>query len=399
MGAGIFLAAAAVAANKRKQRMAAARSRKRKSEEARKSNSSEGYYGSDSRYSFEKPYIDSVMREIMYYDGMGLEEFALKLDFYCREMKAKKGEKYAKEAEKCMSLIEECNAKRKKMQEELVEMGVTLGGMKYFSFDYCDFTYVTTDGTRVSGLQKYKDKSSMVVFHAADTFNGLKLTDEMLTDPNNTYYRDRYEDLAQKYEPIEGERAALIEEIERKEKRLKYTFFNKEEKEADITKLKEKLAEIDRKLAELEQAKMECETFEKLTPQQKKKISEYLGLVDSMIKTASMISKYGREYEKVSIVHDYEYEKETIEEGLSEMIEKEGMSEEDIDELFKKLDLIAIRRNRGEYDFSYVQYGGKKDWKLSDYKRIKGVMEGFIRYVYEEDDKFVERNLEDTVIE
>ena len=62
----------------------------------------------------------------------------------------------------------------------------------------------------------------MVVFHAADTFNGLKLTDEMVTDPNNTYYRDRYEDLAQKYEPIEGERAALIEEIERKEKRLKY---------------------------------------------------------------------------------------------------------------------------------------------------------------------------------
>ena len=92
MGAGIFLAAAAVAANKRKQRMAAARSRKRKSEEARKSNSSKGYYGSDSRYSFEKPYIDSVMREIMYYDGMGLEEFALKLDFYCREMKGKKGE-------------------------------------------------------------------------------------------------------------------------------------------------------------------------------------------------------------------------------------------------------------------------------------------------------------------
>lgn len=67
------------------------------------------------RPAFERPFIECIMRDMMYGDETRLFKFAMRLDECCRIVKAKKGAKYVKKAEKWMDLLEEFNQKRNRI--------------------------------------------------------------------------------------------------------------------------------------------------------------------------------------------------------------------------------------------------------------------------------------------
>ena len=69
-------------------------------------------------------------------------------------------------------------------------------------------------------------------------------------------------------------------------------------------------------------------------------------------------------------------------------MEKEGLTEEQIMAIFQKLDRVAIRRNRGEYDaLNSRRYSTDE------------VVRGFVTHVYEEDPEFVDRNFDEVLDE
>ena len=70
-----------------------------------------------------------------------------------------------------------------------------------------------------------------------------------------------------------------------------------------------------------------------------------------------------------------------------ELLEQDGLTEEEITSIFKKLDKVAILRLRGEYE--------SKSWTHNsiDIRMIKE----FVKDVYESDPDFVDRNLPDIV--
>ena len=393
-----------MAAARRRREDESRRARERERERERESSqSSYGYGSSKSRGSSGKPYIDCVMREIVYEGNTELETFAHRLDDCCRELKAQKGKEYVVEAEKCMDLVVELDAKRAEIANELQLSGVTLEVDRDTNdIMVCGtggFSYENSNGDRISMLTRHNTQTVKVCYTRYTTFNGVHLDRKAVTDPNDTRYKDRYEELKEENVQVREEKERLLKEIEKKERRLKYSLFGKEDKKSNIAELKSRVAKCDEKIAAEEEAKRRYETFAKLTPEQKEKIAKYMEMSDSMDRTISMISRYGHKFQEEATIRRFEYDKEIIEQGLTYMAEKYGMEEKDIDEIFKKLDLIAIKRNRGEYDFSTTSYYGKYSEYSDSYRKIKGVMQGFIKHVYEKDEEFIERNIEETVIE
>lgn len=406
--AALLLMAAAERQRRNRQRAASAR---RRNEEARKARNNRSSYGSSYGGSYgyssqrgyhERPYIESVMRELEYGDDESLLEFARKFSDYCKEDAVKKGKKYAEEAEECLDFINQADERRKKVIEELEESGVRLGYDGFDQGEYHvvglkDFSYVDAKGKRVSALERYDIDKDTVKIVNCYLFNGLYLKRSMLTNPDDTTYKDIYEKKVEENKGLREEREALIEEVQKKEKRLKRALFGKDEKEEELMKLKKRGMEIDEKLAEEEKARQRYETFKSLTPQQKSRIIEYMDLSDSMIKTSKMVEKCGSEFKKQ--VSKYVIGRETVEKVLDHMIEDGEMTEEKLSTIFRKFDRIAIRRNRGEYEDYPETHTRKIPINSTEFADIRKAMRGFIEHAYEEDENFVEHNLEDAVVE
>ena len=343
---------------------------------------------SDLRKAFERPFIDSIMRDMMYGDETRLFKFAMRLDEYCRRVKAKKGIRIVRRAEKWMDLLEECNQKRNKIIEEIIQMGIDMDdeydrSIGYFGFLMNVFSYENALGNKISMLMNHNEANANSKFTQCNYFNGIFLTEEMLNDPDSNVYRDEYERRVKENEGLLSEREVLYIEIEEKEEKLKRTLFHKKEIEAEIIELKRRLKTVEIMIADEMSAKRKYNTFNKLTSEQESKIIEYMKMTKKMRKIASVISRLGLKFQEEATIQENEYDIDTVTDGFDYMVQKDGMTEKDIQAIFRKINKVAIRRNRGDYDFNDTSRRAKYPTYSDQYKKLKGVMLGFIRYIYE----------------
>lgn len=261
--------------------------------------------------------------------------------------------------------------------------------INYFGYMMWLFSYKNASGILVSMLKNHNEANTDSRFTQCNYFNGIFLSKEMINDPDSNVYRDEYERRVRENEGLLSRREVLYIEIELKENVLKKALFHKKEKVAELKELRRELETIEIRIADEMNAKRKYKTFNNFTTEQETKILEYMELTAKMRKISSVIYKLGLRFQKEATIQENEYDIDTVTEGFDYMVQKDKMTDEDIKAIFNKIDKVAIRRNRDDYDFDDISKRPKYPTYTEPYKRLKGVMQGFIRYIYVEDQKTI----------
>ena len=84
---------------------------------------------------------------------------------------------------------------------------------------------------------------------------------------------------------------------------------------------------------------------------------------------------------------NFEKTQERIKIALGRMLSEGKISDKGLEDIYRTLDKVGLKARRGEYDFK--SRPSATDGKVGIYKEF---MKWFIENVYEEDEKFIERN-------
>ena len=368
----LVLAAAQAAQERRKRaRQRARQELSKRNAGQKKSDYSESYH--HSRISYE----ECVNLELS--EDNELKEFFNLLMRNVQKVRADKKSDIAREGTNILPWIDKYEEAREQALEILEKSGVTLGTKEYhltvpvngFDLPESDFK------------EQYKN------YPTCFEFNGIRLNKTILDDPD--YFKTRYE---KAHNVAEGSRA-LISSYERELKDLelmqKFNPFYREKRSRKINEINEQIKQLSEDLRKEEEAKRELDVFEGFTDEQKKELKFYFEATDIMRKASDsvkgLVSKFLKELPRVD-------DKDILDEAFAKTIEDEDLTEDDILNIFKRLDKVAIKRYRGEYDGRYYI-------KQHDYARRgtrDDMIEGFIKHIYEEDSEFVDRNM-DQVLE
>lgn len=168
------------------------------------------------------------------------------------------------------------------------------------------------------------------------TVQGLNLNPEMLQNNESpSFFRKKYDSLNQN-----GKEAILMREIEKLEEKIKYSPFW-------VDKNKSLLYEKKEELKRIKKAKAQAEAFESLTPEDKKEIIEYLSLKEKINNLEKQLYNNARERAKYRFP-----ESEKCIKTWNTMLNRGMISDENLDELFKKLDKVGLTATREKTGFS-----------------------------------------------
>ena len=372
MGAIVLLAAAAAAQEQRRR----ARDTARRREEERKNqenNSRRSYSSSSERI----PYLDCLMYEIKADET--LSKFFAALKDNAERAREEQGKSLRDEDKNIANMIEKYLEGRSEIEKRLVASGIEVRSLlsDYYSMD--SFSIISKE-------DPHSDQCRYIT--TGMTFNGLNLSLKTLDNPP---FRERYESQKKKCDGLRIEKGEKEELIEKQESLLKYVPFGKNARRDVISKTEKELREIERELEREERLRKELETFESLSPSQIQDIRKYLEATICMYKAMQSIRSKAREFAaKVPKID----EKTIIEKALEATMDELHLGEEELADIFRRMDKVAIKRYRGEFDDEGKYYD------FSDYGllgRKKDLVRGFIKHVYEEDPEFAERNMVEVI--
>ena len=369
----LFLAAAAAAQEQRRRsRNAARRRQEERRKKERENNSSRGY----SSYGETIPYLDCLMYELE--GDEKLAQFFKALKENAERAREESGKDYREGAQEIASMVERYQEGRAQIEKRLTDSGIEVKGIDSKSYSMDDFSIISKERS----YSKYNYVSTRT------SFNGLELTLDRLNNPD---FKEKYESQKAKCDELRVQKAMKEKELSRQQSLLKYLPFGKPDRRLEISKINDELKSINRELEVEAQYRQEMETFESFTPEQLEDIRKYLEATDCMSRAIDSINAKAREFRGKLPSID---EKDIIEKAFNDTIAELGLEEADIADIFRRMDRVAIRRNRGEYDgkgtyYEYRSYGleGRK----------KDLVHGFVKHVYEEDPDFVERNMEEVL--
>lgn len=327
------------------------------------SSKSQGY--SDSDYS--KSYVDCVIAELDNDDV--LKNFFENLLNNVQSYREEQGSEKKKEGEDILALLKGYCEGRAELVRRLNELGVKVEEFRPTKYDVTGFELDT------------KKRYDSVPTGA--TFNGIGLTLDELDNPK---FEEEYENQKTKCDEIR----ANLPKLERKIKiqRILDKIIGSEKTSSNLrVSTSEKMFRED-DLYHEEQLKKRLDTYKSFTPEQLQEIHKYLEATQYIEKAINLLKTKIGEFE--SAIPDIS-EKRVIEEALSRTMAELGLGEEEIAEIYKRLDRVAIRRFRGEYD-------DDKSYSRDFETPQRRMLRGFIKHVYEEDPEFVDRNM-DQVIE
>ena len=276
-------------------------------------------------------------------------------------------------------MIEKYLEGRSEIEKRLVASGIEVRSLlsDYYSMD--SFSIISKE-------DPHSDQCRQIT--TGVTFNGLDLSLNSLDNPR---FRERYESQKEKCDGLRIEKGEKEELIRRQESLLKYVPFGKNARRDVIAKTKKELKEIERELEREEHLRKELETFESFSPSQIQDIRKYLEATICMYKAMQSIRSKAREFAaKVPKID----EKTIIEKALEATMDELHLGEEEMADIFRRMDKVAIKRYRGEFDDEGIYYD------FSDYGlmgRKKDLVRGFIKHVYEEDPEFAERNMVEVI--
>ncbi|HBC85244.1 MAG TPA: hypothetical protein DCZ30_07655 [Clostridiales bacterium] len=133
-----------------------------------------------------------------------------------------------------------------------------------------------------------------------------------------------------------------MKEIEKLEKKIKYNPFWKNK---NRILLAEKMDELEK----IQKASSQADEFESLTPEDKKEIIEYLLSKDRLNNLEKQLSNNKKERSKYRFP---KIENERCTRTWSKMLNKGEISDENLDEVFKKLDKVGLETERTECGFN-----------------------------------------------
>lgn len=375
-----MLAAAAAAKKKQDQRRAAARrARSRREKEEREAKEKNKYRGSSSR---DLPsYLECIDQEID--SNQELKEFFQKLYQKVQEIRNEAGAEHRANAEKFRDLAEKYNKEKMKIEKKLEESGINFEGRKPFGSIYLSrFTGEYQSSTwGKSRLSLYREVGDSYIYYQATTINGIeryRLTESLIMEDEPEGYlnvaKSSLEYNQKKYEEAKKKLAKL-------EKRK--LFISYEKKQNMIKKLKNEIREIENNIDKNRMAIKEHEFVLGLTDEQKSDLIKYIEAEKCISDITYKIKNLEYQFEAALPKID---DKQTIFKAM-QLLEQDGMTEEEITSVFKILDKIAILKSRGEYEH--------KPWyrETTDIKIIRS----FVKEIYESDPDFVDRNLSEVV--
>lgn len=178
--------------------------------------------------------------------------------------------KMQEESQKYVEQKKKCD----RCAEELENTGITLDHSIRSDMHYSGVEVSEGRGFSGHGKYSYNNKETFTV-----GFNGIRITSEMLRDPETNPYEADFLEWQNNNKDLDFKIEKLEQSIEDKERRLRLTLFNKEDKKQEIEEMKAELDILKASRQEGIDKKNKMETYANLTPGQKTKISEYLNQV------------------------------------------------------------------------------------------------------------------------
>ena len=369
----LFVAAAYAAQEQRRRARSAARKRaeERKKEEEKKARNS--YYSE--RRNPEVSYLDCVIQEIQ--EDEVLQKFfgtLLKNAQIYRRSKGVESEDAAKEMD---GLIGRYVEERQKVLDKIKASGIQVNEYDNRAYSLDEFD-----------LNKTEREFNYANIKGVSTFNGLRIT---TADIENDSFRKRYEAQKAKCDELRKEKEELERKLKRQETLKKYIIFGRYDREEEIRDIYKRLDQIEKEIGKEKELEREFKTYEAFTPEQIKDIKDYLDASASIGRGINSIRaniyQFGQQIPKLG-------DKEVLDNALNATMEELGMGEEEIADVFRRMDKVAIKRQRGEYGDSYQIRDYRSSYRTG---RFSSLVESFIKNIYEEDPNFVERNMEEVL--
>ena len=369
----LFVAAAYAAQEQRRRARSAARKRaeERKKEEEKKARNS--YYSE--RRNPEVSYLDCVIQEIQ--EDEVLQKFfgtLLKNAQIYRRSKGVESEDAAKEMD---GLIGRYVEERQKVLDRIKASGIQVNEYDNRAYSLDEFD-----------LNKTESEFNYANIKGVSTFNGLRIT---TADIENDSFRKRYEAQKAKCDELRKEKEELERKLKRQETLKKYIIFGRYDREEEIRDIYKRLDQIEKEIGKEKELEREFKTYEAFTPEQIKDIKDYLDASASIGRGINSIRaniyQFGQQIPKLG-------DKEVLDNALNATMEELGMGEEEIADVFRRMDKVAIKRQRGEYEYSYNTREYRSSYRTG---RFSSLVESFIKNIYEEDPNFVERNMEEVL--
>ena len=369
----LFVAAAYAAQEQRRRARSAARKRaeERKKEEEKKARNS--YYSE--RRNPEVSYLDCVIQEIQ--EDEVLQKFfgtLLKNAQIYRRSKGVENEDAAKEMD---GLIGRYVEERQKVLDRIKASGIQVNEYDNRAYSLDEFD-----------LNKTEREFNYANIKGVSTFNGLRIT---TADIENDSFRKRYEAQKAKCDELRKEKEELERKLKRQETLKKYIIFGRYDREEEIRNIYKRLDQIEKEIGKEKELEREFKTYEAFTPEQIKDIKDYLDASASIGRGINSIRaniyQFGQQIPKLG-------DKEVLDNALNATMEELGMGEEEIADVFRRMDKVAIKRQRGEYGDSYQIRDYRSSYRTG---RFSSLVASFIKNIYEEDPNFVERNMEEVL--
>lgn len=279
----------------------------------------------------KRPLIECLLIEME--GNEYLRNFFGALKGHAQTVRKASGADYDREVRKIHEQVQKFAAKKAEIVESLKARGITvnenvlgptytiagtLGGKDYARYEY-DYAY---------------------------SFSGVEVKKEMLLNPNDSTFKDRYETAKAKI----PEREERIQELKKKLRRQRifgrFLAPNGDEYKKQISGLKVDIETERLEIGVVDRYKKEYDFFRNLTPGDRQLILQYFETRDAIRKGADAINEHQKEAEakKPAI-----YDAKVIDQALERM-QANGMSEDDIRTIFETLDDVTQKRRLGFYD-------------------------------------------------
>ena len=331
----IHLALLAKAADNQRRRTAARRASTKKNES--KKNSSSTYHD------------DTVGPESFLEDLLANDPEATKLFLLLKECRKQIDDE---DEQKSLEVVQEVCVRYEEQYvllkneiENLEKLGITLDRSKILEKFYCSVK--VSEGHGYGGYGSYSYNPARYSMG----FNGMPLTKEMIENDTNQFQID-LDKFNEENPNIDEQLTEVNKKISKQKKKMKYSPFNKEKKQAILTELLKVKNELTKKIEQRTILEEQSKNFAALTPEQKKAILAYMDQVANCIVIGEELSK--AIHDSSNIKH-YGYgntsykERNVGQRMLERAVEQSDFTLERIDEILSTIK-ATMEENRVRYN-------------------------------------------------
>ena len=280
----------------------------------------------------KRPLVECLVLEME--EDEYLRKFFTILNRHVQRVRCTYGAEYEREAMKLHDTVQKFYAKRVEIAARIKASGLAMNenvlGPMYNLGDFNDGSF---------GYETNR-------FDYTDKFGGLRITKDMINNPNDTTFKDRYE--KKKAENIG--KAERQKELKRR-LRIKRLFgriftFGRRKVAEEIEDLRYEIDHIGMDLENEEHYERDYQKYRNLTRGQKGLIYQYLVTTDAIDKGVDAIGACFRRFEesKPPIT-----DMEVLEQAFDRMVSN-GMNAEDVERVMERIDDVVQKRRLGMYD-------------------------------------------------